>query len=150
MTRWIGVDPGAARVGLAICDEEERLAVPLEVVPASAALPAIRAIAAREGVGGIVLGLPLTLGGDEGEAVAAARRLGARLARLGLPIEYADERLTTWAAEEAVREAAPPRARRRPGPRGARPADDLAAAMLLQRFLDDRSESAEGRGDAGP
>ena len=40
--RWIGVDPGAARVGLAICDDDERLAVPLEVVPASAAFPAVR------------------------------------------------------------------------------------------------------------
>jgi len=122
--------------------------VPLEVVPASAALPAIRAVAAREGAGGIVMGLPLTLGGDEGAAAVAARRLGARLARLGLPIEYADERLTTWAAEEAVREAAPPRARRRPGRRGERPADDLAAAMLLQRFLDERIAAAERRGDA--
>ncbi len=143
--RWIGVDPGAARVGIAISDEQERLAVPLEVVPASAALPAIRAVAAREGAGGIVVGLPLTLAGAEGEAARAARRLGTRLARLGLPVEYADERLTTWAAEEAVREAAPSRAGRRPGRGSERPADDLAAAMLLQRFLDARGRA---RGDA--
>lgn len=140
--RWIGVDPGAARIGLAISDAEERFAVPLEVVPASAALPAVRATATREGASGIVVGLPLTLAGAEGEAAKAARRLGARLARLGLPVEYADERLTTWAAEEAARDAGEPRAR------GARPADDLAAAIILQRFLDARRADTSGD-DAG-
>ncbi len=78
--RWLAVDPGEARVGLAICDPEERLAVPLEVVPASAAFPAIRAIVRREAVGGIVVGLPLLPSGDEGDAAAMARRLGARIA----------------------------------------------------------------------
>ena len=140
MVRWIGVDPGASRVGLSISDEEERLAVPLEVVPASAALPAIRSIAAREGAGGIVVGLPLTLKGNEGEAAVAARRLGARLARLGLPIEYTDERLTTWAAEEAVREVSLLSSRRSTRQKREIATDDLAAAILLQRFLDARHE----------
>jgi putative Holliday junction resolvase len=96
-------------------------------------------------VGGIVVGLPLTLAGVEGEAVQAARRLGVRLARLGLPLEYADERLTTWAADEAAREASPPRGPRRSGHRRERATDDLAAAMLLQRFLDERREQPGGR-----
>ena len=138
--RWIGVDPGGERVGLAICDDDERLAVPLEVVPASAALPAVRATAARERVGGIVVGLPLTLGGSEGEAARAARRLGRRLASLGLPVEYADERLTTWAAEEEARRWGGRSSRR------GRPADDLAAAMILQRFLDARRAAPAGGG----
>ncbi len=146
--RWIGVDPGAARVGLAICDDDERLAVPLEVVPASAAFPAVRATASRERAGGIVVGLPLTLAGAEGEAARAARRLGARLASLGLPVEYADERLTTWAAEQAS-----PRGGGRGG-RAERPADDIAAAMILQRFLDARRDApgaaASGDDDAAP
>ena len=45
--RWLGVDPGSVRVGLAACDPEERVAVPIEVVPATAAFPAIRAIVRR-------------------------------------------------------------------------------------------------------
>ena len=134
--RWLGVDPGGERVGLAISDAEERLAVPLEVVPASAAFPAVRSTAAREQAGGIVVGLPLLLDGSEGEAARRARRLGARLGALGLPVEYCDERLTTWAAEEAVRRAG---AR---APRRARPPDDIAAAMILQRFLDARADGA--------
>ena len=139
--RWIGVDPGGERVGLAICDDDERLAVPLEVVPASAAFPAVRATAAREQAGGIVVGLPLTLGGSEGEAARAARRLGTRLAALGLPVEYTDEWLTTWAAEEALRTTGRPASRRK------RPSDDIAAAMILQRFLDARRDPSAG-GDA--
>jgi len=123
--RWLGVDPGAARVGIAICDDAERVAVPLEVVLASVAVPAIRAIAGREGVGGVVVGLPVTLGGREAAGAKAARKLGERLQRaLELPIEYEDERLTTAAVERLAGRA--------------RPSDDLAAAWLLQQFIDRR------------
>lgn len=136
--RWLGIDPGEARVGLAICDPEERVAVPLEVVPASAAFPAIRAIVAREDVGGIVIGLPLLPSGDEGDAAAMARRLGDRITRsLEVELVYEDERLTSVAAEQQSRSA---------GRRG--PSDDLAATIILEQFLDRRraaaSESAGG------
>ena len=106
--RWLGIDPGEARIGIAACDPDERVAVPIEVVPAAAAFPAIRTIARREEVGGIVVGLPRLLGGEEGAAASAARALGERLRRrLDLPVEYEDERLTSVAAE---RSAASPRA----------------------------------------
>ena len=139
--RWLGVDPGAARVGIAACDPEERLAVPLEVVPASAAFPAIRAIARREGIAGIVVGLPRSLDGSEGVAAVAARKLGERLRRLGLPLEYEDERLSSVAAE-------------REAPRGAA-MDDVAAALILQQFIDRRralraDSRTERGGDAPP
>jgi putative Holliday junction resolvase len=138
--RWLGVDPGEARVGLAICDPEERLAIPLEVVPASAAFPAIRSIVKREQVGGIVVGLPLLPSGDEGEAARMARRLGERLDRqLDVPVVYEDERLTSVAAEEQRREAG--------APRGVA-IDNLAASLLLEQFLSGRraGEGAVGEG----
>lgn len=129
--RWLGVDPGGERVGIAACDPDERIAVPVEVVPASAAFPAIRSIAAREEVGGIVIGLPLLMDGREGSAAAAARRLGERVrTRIGIPVEYQDERLSTVEAEHAAQQGA---ARRRPS-------DDMAAAIILQRFLDERRD----------
>lgn len=132
--RWLSVDAGTVRVGLAICDPEERLAVPLEIVSASAAYPAIRSIVAREGVEGVVVGLPLHMGGAEGEAAAMARHLGQRIASsLGLPVEYEDERLTS---DEAARLAG----------RGQR-SDDIAAALILEQFLARRraeSRRAEG------
>lgn len=124
--RWLGVDYGSVRVGIAICDPDERLAVPYEIVPAAAAAPALRAIAAREGIGGFVVGLPLIADGAEGTMAEAARRFGERLRRMtGLPVEYADERYSTWEAEQ--------RAGRD------RPADDLAATLILQAFLDARA-----------
>ena len=126
--RWLAVDPGEARVGLAICDPAERVSVPLEVVPAEAAFPAIRAIVAREGVGGVVVGLPLLPSGDEGDAAAMARRLGERIARaLEVELAYEDEALTSVAAEQRARESG------RDGPH-----DDLAATILLEQFLSGR------------
>lgn len=134
--RWLAVDAGTVRVGLAICDREERLAVPLEVVPASAAYPAIRAIVAREGVEGVVVGLPLHMAGGEGGAAVMARRLGGRIAKgLGLPVEYEDERLTSHAAEAGQ-------------PRRGRPADDLAAAVILDQFLARRRAAMRAAGGA--
>lgn len=133
--RWLGVDAGEVRVGLAICDPDERIAVPLEIVPASAAFPAIRSIVARDGVGGIVIGLPVTMSGREGEAVRMARRLGDRVERvLGLPVEYEDERLTSVEAERLAGRD--------------RPSDDVAAVLILQQFLDRRRD--ERRREAVP
>lgn len=141
--RWLAVDAGTVRVGLAICDAEERLAVPLEIVTASAAYPAIRSIAAREGVEGIVFGLPLHMAGGEGDSAAMARRLGERIARgLGLPVEYEDERLTSSEAEAL----SAPRGGRRGGP--SRPADDLAAVLILEQFLARRRVEAREAGRA--
>lgn len=133
--RWLAVDAGTVRVGLAICDPEERLAVPLEIVTASAAYPAIRAIVAREGVEGIVVGLPVHMAGGEGESASMARRLGERIASgLGVPVEYEDERLTSAEAE---------RLRGQPGIRQARsrPSDDLAAVLILEQFLARRRDA---------
>jgi putative Holliday junction resolvase len=132
--RFLGIDPGEARVGIAACDEEERVAVPIEVVPGTAAFPAIRAIAQREGVGGIVIGLALSMDGTEGPQAALARRLGARLERdPALPVFYEDERLTSKGAERDPL-----------GGRGRRPRDDVAAALILQQFLDRRRRQAAG------
>ncbi len=124
--RWLGVDAGEARVGIAISDPAWRYAIPLEVVPANAAFPAIRAIVSREQVVGIVLGLARLPSGDEGDAARMARKLGARLARLGLPVEYEDETLTSQQAESVA------------GGTGSRrrPSDDIAASLILQQFLD--------------
>ncbi len=136
--RWLGVDPGGVRVGIAACDEEERVAVPIEVVPASAAFPAIRGIARREGVGGIVIGLAVSMDGTEGPQADLARKLGARLEReLELPVMYEDERLTSTAAERD------PFGGRTRGPR-----DDVAAALILQQFIDRRRRAPGGTLDS--
>ena len=77
--RWLGIDAGTVHVGLAISDAEEHIVVPLEIVPANVAFPAIRAIVLRENIQGIVVGLPLLPSGDEGYSVEVARKLGSKL-----------------------------------------------------------------------
>jgi len=134
--RWLGVDPGLARVGVAISDPDGRYAIPLEVLPASAAFPGIRAITQREAIVGIVVGLARLPSGDEGDAARMARRLGERLRKsLSLPVEYEDEALTSQHAEQLAGTD--------------RPSDDVAASLILQQFLDRRNaagtaETAEG------
>jgi putative holliday junction resolvase len=136
--RWLAVDAGTVRVGLAICDRDERLAVPLEIVAASAAYPAIRAIVAREEVEGVVVGLPVHMGGSEGDAAVMARRLGARIARgLDVPVEYEDERLTSSEAEQRAVQGG-----------RTRPSDDLAAVLILEQFLERRRREARDAGRA--
>ena len=128
--RWLAVDPGTHRVGIAACDREERIAVPMEIVPERVALPAIRTIVKREEIDGIVIGLPLLLDGNEGSAARMARRLGSRIEKaLKLPIVYEDERLTTVAAmrDQDNRE----------------PSDDIAAALMLQQFIDRRNKGRD-------
>jgi putative Holliday junction resolvase len=139
--RWLAVDAGLARVGLAICDPDERIAVPLEVVPAAVAFPAIRTIVLRDGVQGVVVGLPLTPRGYEETSARMARKLGERIERaLGLPVEYEDERYTSVEAERLDT-----RARDRH-----RTSDDLAAVLILEQFLARRRAAAHGQAALGP
>jgi putative transcription antitermination factor YqgF len=97
--RWLGIDFGERRIGLAISDPEGRLAVPLATLARAsdrAAAGEIAAIARREGVGRLVVGEPRDLEGGRGAAAERARRFAARLARAaGLPCELIDEALTS-------------------------------------------------------
>jgi putative Holliday junction resolvase len=135
--RFLGVDVGRARIGLALADDVVRTARPLRTVArrAGAATFAEISRAAREfEVTRAVVGLPLNMDGTEGEAARHARAFAARLAaELGVPVELFDERLSTFEAETRLRDhgfsGKDLRAR----------VDAEAAAVILQGWLD-RSE----------
>ncbi|MEM7138714.1 MAG: Holliday junction resolvase RuvX [Myxococcota bacterium] len=133
--RVVGVDPGEARIGLAISDEGQTIAFPRETVDARGGLgPSVSRVSqalADEHVGVVVVGLPLRLDGSEGEAARRARALGEAL-RTGLHVEvvYWDERMTTVAAERSLREMG------RRGSRRREVVDQSAATILLQGYLD--------------
>ena len=136
--RVLGIDPGARRIGLALSDPEGRFALPLEAVQARGVEQTVQRLAAeavRLSAERLVVGLPLRMDGSEGESARLARKLGERLhAATGLPVVLWDERLTTRAAERALAEA---------GARGARrkqAVDSVAAALLLQSYLDAEHE----------
>ena len=134
--RALGIDFGERRIGVAISDPEGAYALPSETLARTddaSALAAIAAIARREEVGWIVVGEPLRSDGSAGPAAVRARRFAARLAALsGLQVETIDETLTSRAADERLREAGVPPARRRER------RDALAAQLLLQEALDRR------------
>ena len=132
--RLLGVDPGARRIGLALSDPDGLIATPLSTLSAANPLLAARLVAAeaiRLQVEKIVLGLPLHLDGREGDAARRSRLMAERLRALtALPVVLWDERLTTVAADRALREG------RVRGKKRKMLVDQVAAALLLQSYLD--------------
>lgn len=140
--RILGIDFGDRRIGLAISDEEARLALPLTTLQRRDDRSAIRQIleiARREGVGGLVIGDPVGLDGTRGPAAARVERFAARLEEAsGMTCRRIPETLTSREAESRL--AAAGVARRRWPER----IDQVAAQILLQEALDGRRE-APGR-----
>lgn len=147
----LGLDVGVRTIGLALSDTRRRIATPQRVIRRrrfTEDAQAILALCAERQVGGIVLGLPRNMDGSEGPQAQSARAFARNLARLtALPIGFWDERLSTVAAERALREADASRARRRAV------VDQVAAAYILQGFLDRLRhlgpEEPDGGGDHG-
>jgi putative Holliday junction resolvase len=131
----LGIDLGERRVGFAISDERERLAVPSGFVEASgleAILAAVLAKADAERAGLLVIGHPLNLSGRPGRKAREAAAFRDRLAAAGRPAVLWDERLTTAEAARLLGEAGLDRRRRRPL------VDSHAAQCLLASFLEAR------------
>jgi putative Holliday junction resolvase len=133
--RALGIDPGSVRIGLALSDSLGMTAQPLEYlerVGSRRDLNNISEIVREHDVRAVVIGLPLTLAGEEGPAASASRELAEGLKRRlpGVCIELWDERLTTVQAERTMVVGKVRRAKRR------QRIDSLAAALILQSWLD--------------
>jgi putative Holliday junction resolvase len=132
MPRILALDHGSARCGCAISDPSGTLASPLPAIDrpdSKKGLAAIARTVEEHGVELVLVGLPLTLRGEEGQQAAAARTFAERLERrVNVPVELHDERLTTRLAERAG---------------GTENADSRAAAHLLESYL--ARVSAESR-----
>lgn len=134
-TRLIGIDLGAKTIGLALSDVGRSIASPFGSIPRrklAANAAEIAAIARQQGVGGIVVGLPLSLDGSVGPAAQAARDWALALAEsTGLPTALWDERLSTAAVSRMLIGEADLSRRRR-----VQVVDAAAAAWMLQGALD--------------
>jgi putative Holliday junction resolvase len=135
--RLLAIDWGEVRIGLALSDETQTLATPLETLVRRRGkrFPMSRFLELVTGHSpvGVVVGLPLTgEGGEEASAGAARELAGAVGTRSGLPVELWDERMSTARALGAIRDQG--------GSTRGRKADvdALAAAVLLQHYLDAR------------
>lgn len=135
ITRYVALDHGARRIGVAVADSEMRMAFARPAIVARRAQDAARQVvelARAEGAPCIIIGLPLHADGSEGEQAAAARAFGARLTSLGLEIAFHDERLSSWQASTELA-ASGARADRRSGE-----LDSAAARVILQDYLDSK------------
>lgn len=129
--RVLGLDFGGKRVGVAISDGLRIAAHALVVVPRQEASARVAALVEEYGVTEIVIGLPTTLGGEEGQAALAARQFGREIeVATGLPVHWVDERFSSHTAERVMIEAGARRRARREN------LDKVAATVILQSFLD--------------
>lgn len=139
MPRFLGIDYGERRVGLALSDPTATIAGPLPTLVRRAGkrppVGEILRIADASEVVGFVVGLPLDQHGDESPWTAEVRAFAQKLAeRSGLPVEFLDERMTSVRAERAVRSLGLQKSERERKDR----VDAAAAVLILQTFLDRR------------
>ena len=130
----LALDYGRARIGVAISDELQLLAHPLETVPANRqATVRIAEIVRAKNIDHVVIGIPKRMNGEIGLAAAQVFEFVDTLrAILPCPIITWDERLTTVAANKALREAGKTTRQTRGY------VDRVAAQMILQSYLDSR------------
>lgn len=134
MKRVLGVDLGDARTGVAISDELRMLAHPLQTIESGSAEAVARQIgemACQKDVECVVVGLPRHMNGTLGTAAEGARRFADSLRKIvSCDVVLWDERLSTVAAERALREAGKTTRQTRAI------RDQVAAQMILQGYLD--------------
>jgi putative holliday junction resolvase len=131
--RWLGVDYGDVRIGLALSDELALLAHPTATVSNDdSAITAIRRLIVERKVTGIVVGVPRNMNGTFGPSAEKAKKFGETL-REQLPdqrVVFWDERLTTAEAQRVLHGAGR-------NVKSSRPVlDQVAAQILLQSYLD--------------
>lgn len=136
MTRYLAIDPGEKRTGLAVGEDITGHAGPVGVVEAAdpaTLLKALRDAIEQHGPDALVIGVPYNMDGTEGPAARKAQALAMLLeANTGLRVHRVDERLTSYAADQAMKQSGlthkQKKARR----------DALAAAAILRDFLASR------------
>jgi len=135
--RFLCVDFGDKRTGLAICDGDEILASPLLVLEGQKNLCDEILKAAKENqVEGFVFGLPLNMDGSEGDRAAMTRKFAdAVRAKTTLPIFFQDERLSTYAAGEKLSQTGLTHKQKK------NKIDAIAAAEILRNFIEQRKHS---------
>jgi len=132
--RFLCIDLGDKRTGLAICDGDEILASPLDVLEGKKNLQdEIVKIAKEQQVEGLVFGLALNMDGTEGDRAAMAKKFAQEIGtKTNLPIFFQDERLSTFAAGDKLAQTGLTHKKKK------NRIDAIAAAEILKRFIEGR------------
>jgi len=132
--RLLGLDLGTKTIGLALSDVSRTIASPMTTLPRgkfTKDAETLAKIVKEQGVGGLIIGLPVNMDGSEGPRAQSARAFAGNIeARLALPVMLWDERLSTVAVERTLLEADASRRRRD------EVIDKMAASYILQGALD--------------
>jgi putative Holliday junction resolvase len=133
--RYLAIDYGAKRTGLAVCDAAETITSPYAVLHGQKDLiRQIGRVVASENIEAIVLGLPLNMDDSEGPQARKVRAFAKELqAQVRIPVYFQDERLSSFGAEEKLEEIGLSKRKR------LERLDALAAAEILQAFLEHKS-----------
>jgi len=133
--RYLAIDYGLKRVGLALCDPSETIVSPLQQLPSDANHPQrliqqLQQIIVENQIEEIVLGLPLNMDDSESEQTRITRKFAAKLSEaLGLQVHLQDERLSSSVAQERLTQAGLSRRKQKDKK------DMLAACTILEDFL---------------
>lgn len=134
MARIAGFDIGKKRIGVAISDETNTIAVGLEVIAVDRThdpIKDIQRIVQKYGIKEIVVGLPLNMNGSEGEAANSVHKFITKIKeKINIEVQTFDERLTTKQGEDILIQADMSRRKRKAV------IDKLAAQIILQTYLD--------------
>jgi putative Holliday junction resolvase len=137
--RYLAIDHGTKRTGLAICDAAETISSPLTVLHGQKGLPdKIADVVEAENVGAVVVGLPLNMSGTESSQTKLARKFAKQLEKhLSVPVHLQDERLSSFGAEEKLAPADFTRGKRK------KRIDAVAAAEILDAFLEQKAAGSD-------
>ena len=134
--RYLAIDYGMKRTGLAVCDAGEMISSPLEVLKGQGGvISRVCQVAQQENIEAIVLGLPLNMDGTEGPQAKLIRDFAKDLAKhINIEIIFYDERLSSFDAEKKLSGINLTRGKKK------KHLDAVAAASILQSFLDQKHE----------
>ncbi|MHC4270795.1 MAG: Holliday junction resolvase RuvX [Planctomycetota bacterium] len=139
--RYLAIDYGNRRTGLAVCDPSETIASPLTVYETNKNLiPKIKELIEKEDIKAIVLGLPLNM--DNSKGPQARRTIGFSKelqVQIEIPIHFQDERLSSFTAREKMAEAELTKKKKK------KRLDAVAAAQILEAFLEKKSQEEKDK-----
>ncbi len=140
----LGIDFGTVRVGLAICDRDQKIAVPLVIYERQARSQETafyQNLVKKERIVGLVMGLPVHMSGSESKKSQQVRQYGDWLKTItGLPLVYCDERYSSAFAWDELKAGGLKASQRR------KQLDKVAAQIMLQGFLDSPRNSSAPAG----
>lgn len=133
--RYLAIDYGAKRTGLAVCDAAETIASPYDVLHGQKDLAKrIGQVVASENIDAVILGLPLNMDDSEGPQAKKVRGFAKELqSQIHVPVHFQDERLSSFGAELKLEETGLSRGKKKER------LDALAAAEILQAFLEQKA-----------